>query len=184
MSQENGGTPVQIRAAGPADAVALLDLKRRLDRESSFMMYEPGERDSSVADLAAELDHAVRAGNSAVIVADAGDHLAGYVELSGGSFRRSRATAYLVIGVRADAAGQGLGARLLRQAKDWAAGHGLHRLELTVMAHNHRAIRLYERMGFVVEGRRVECLLVDGQFVDELHMAAILPVDAGPLAGA
>jgi ribosomal protein S18 acetylase RimI-like enzyme len=47
-----------------------------------------------------------------------------------------------------------LGTALLRQARDWAAAHGLHRLALTVMAHNTRAIRLYERMGFAVEGRR------------------------------
>ena len=43
------------------------------------------------------------------------------------------------------------------------------------MAHNSRAIRLYKRMGFSVEGRRAECLFVDGQFIDELTMAAILP---------
>ena len=30
-------------------------------------------------------------------------------------------------------------------------------------------------MGFSVEGRRSECLLVDGQFIDELTMAVILP---------
>jgi hypothetical protein len=30
-------------------------------------------------------------------------------------------------------------------------------------------------MGFSVEGRRTECLIVDGQFIDELHMAVILP---------
>jgi RimJ/RimL family protein N-acetyltransferase len=43
------------------------------------------------------------------------------------------------------------------------------------MAHNSRAIGLYERAGFSVEGRRAECLLVNGQFIDELTMAAILP---------
>jgi len=48
-------------------------------------------------------------------------------------------------------------------------------MELTVMAHNHRAIALYERMGFVHEGRRVGCLLIDGVFLDELYMAMILP---------
>jgi RimJ/RimL family protein N-acetyltransferase len=63
---------------------------------------------------------------------------------------------------------------LLTEAKRWAAGHGLHRLELTVMAHNHRAIELYQRTGFSIEGRRTECLLVDGNFVDELYMAAVL----------
>jgi RimJ/RimL family protein N-acetyltransferase len=167
--------PVRVRTARPYDAAALLDLKRQLDDETAFMMYEPGERESSVQDLARELAGIDRTPNSVVLLAEIDDQLAGYVELTGGSFRRSRATAYLVIGVRAHAAGRGIGAGLLRQARDWAIAHGLHRLELTVMAHNTRAIGLYERMGFTVEGRRCECLLVDGQFVDELTMAAILP---------
>jgi len=138
------------------------------------MLYEPGERDSSVQDLARELAATGRSPNSVVLLAELADDLAGYLQLTGGSPRRSRATAYLVIGVRAHAAGRGIGTALLRQAKDWAAAHGLHRLELTVMAHNTRAIRLYERMGFAVEGRRAECLLLDGHFIDELTMA-ILP---------
>ncbi len=44
-----------------------------------------------------------------------------------------------------------------------------------MVAHNRRAIRLYKRMGFSVEGHRSECLFVDGQFIDELTMATILP---------
>jgi RimJ/RimL family protein N-acetyltransferase len=165
---------IPIRPAVPADAAALLELKQRLDRETSFMMYEAGEREASAQDLAADLDRVAQSANSVVLVADAGDHLAGYVELAGGSFRRSRATAHVVIGVRADAGGAGVGGALLRHARQWASGHGLHRLELTVMAHNDRAISLYKRMGFSLEGRRKQCLIVDGQFTDELTMAAIL----------
>jgi RimJ/RimL family protein N-acetyltransferase len=172
------GAQVRIRAAVPRDAAALLDLKRLLDLQTSFMMFEPGERDSTVQDLARELGRAAGSPNSVVLVAELDGELAGYVELSGGAHRRSRATAYVVMGVRAQSAGRGIGAALLRRAKDWGSAHGLHRLELTVMVHNSRAIRLYERMGFSVEGRRAECLLIDGQFVDELTMAAILPVDA------
>jgi RimJ/RimL family protein N-acetyltransferase len=166
---------LRIRAARPYDAAALLELKRQLDTETAFMMYEPGERDSPVQDLAAELAAVARSANSVVLLAELGDQLIGYVQLTGGSLRRSRATAYLVIGVLARAAGRGTGTELLRQARDWAATRGLHRLELTVMAHNTRAIRLYERMGFTVEGRRVECLFVNGQFIDELTMAVLLP---------
>ena len=173
-----GRNAVRIRTARPYDAAALLDLKHQLDEETAFMMYEPGERDSSVRDLARELAAIARSPNSVVLLAELGDQPAGDLELAGGSFRRSRATAYLVIGVRADAAGLGIGTGLLRHAMDWAAAHGLHRLELTVMAHNTRAVRLYERMGFSVEGRRSECLLVDGQFIDELTMAVILPAPA------
>jgi RimJ/RimL family protein N-acetyltransferase len=169
---------VRIRTARPYDAAALLDLKRQLDEETSFMMYELGERDSSLQDLARELAGVARSPNSVILLAELGDQLAGYLELTGGSFRRSRATAYVVIGVLAHAAGRGIGTGLLQHAKDWAAAHGLHRLELTVMAHNTRAIRLYERMGFSVEGRRSECLLIDGRFIDELTMAVILPAPA------
>gem|GEM_PF-1409539 len=50
-SGKAGAAPVRIRTAGPQDAAALLGLKRRLDQETSFMMFEPGERDSSVAIL-------------------------------------------------------------------------------------------------------------------------------------
>ncbi len=173
------GTPGQpaarLRVAGPGDAAALLRLKQRLDQETSFMLLEASERDASVPALARELDNMARSGNSAVIVAEAGGELWGYVELSGGSFRRNRATAYVVIGVLATAGGRGLGRGLLEEAKRWAATHGVHRLELTVMAHNSRAIGLYQRTGFSVEGRRSECLLIDGEFVDELYLAAVLP---------
>ena len=139
------------------------------------MLLEDGERDTSAEELADHLGRVARSGNSVVIVAEIDGDLAGYVELAGGSFRRSRATAYLVMGVMAQASGKGVGAGLLARAKDWAAGHGLHRLELTVMAHNHRATDLYRRMGFSIEGRRAQCLFVDGRFIDELYMAALLP---------
>jgi RimJ/RimL family protein N-acetyltransferase len=170
----SGRPGVLIRPAGPGDAAALLALKRQLDRETSFMLLEPSERDTAAPALARELEAMARSGNSAVIVADAGGELAGYVELAGGGFRRNRATALVVIGVLAAASGKGIGGGLLAEAKRWSARHGLHRLELTVMAHNHRAIALYQRAGFSIEGRRTECLLVDGHFVDELYMATVI----------
>ena len=170
-----GPPDVRMRAAGPDDAAALLQLKQRLDQETSFMLLEAGERDASVPTLAGELESAARSGNSVVIVAETGGELAGYIELTGGTFHRNQATAYVVIGVLAAAAGKGVGRGLLEEAKRWAVAHGVHRLELTVMAHNQRAIGLYQRTGFSIEGRRSECLLIDGQFIDELYMAMVLP---------
>jgi RimJ/RimL family protein N-acetyltransferase len=165
-----------IRLAGPADAAALLRLKHCLDAESEFMLFEPGERTSTADELAAHLEAVARSDNSVVLVADdGGGELAGYVELAGGKFRRNRGTTHLNIGGRAAAGGRGLGRALIEQARRWAVEHGLHRIELTVMAHNQRAIGLYERTGFAHEGRRVEALLIHGEFRDELTMALILP---------
>lgn len=139
------------------------------------MLLEPGERTDDIAGVAADLQTVTATANAVVIVAETHAGLAGYAEAKGGRFRRNSVTAYVVIGVLASASGHGVGSGLLREPELWAPGHGMHRLELTVMASNTRARGLYERMGFAVEGQRRECLLVGGRLIDELYMAKLLP---------
>ena len=80
------------------------------------------------------------------------------------------------IGLLAEARGLGNGARLLRAAIDHAWERGLTRLELTVRTDNHRAIALYERMGFVTEGRlRNAMRSAEGQYTDAFLMALLAP---------
>ncbi len=50
---------------------------------------------------------------------------------------------------------------------------GLHRLSLHVSAANSRALRVYEKAGFVLEGRRRAVTRVDGQWIDELDLALL-----------
>jgi len=139
------------------------------------MLVEPGER-STDTDLERErLAGVLSRPNQTLIVAETDDQLVGYVAVLGGHYRRNRHSAHIVIGVLAAFAGEGIGGSLLDEASSWSKGVGIHRLELTVMAHNDRAIRLYERKGFVREGTRRHALLVNGAWVDELHMAKLLP---------
>jgi ribosomal protein S18 acetylase RimI-like enzyme len=164
----------QLRTAGPGDAAGLLALKRDLDRETRFMLLEPGERRETRGDVAVDLARVANQVNAVVMVAETAGRLVGYAEARGGRTRRNRITAHVVIGVLAAASGRGVGAGLLRELELWAPAHGIHRLELTVMAHNRRAFELYQRMGYTVEGRRRECLIVDGRLADELYMAKLL----------
>ncbi|MER8185469.1 GNAT family protein [Kitasatospora sp. NPDC094015] len=70
--------------------------------------------------------------------------------------------------------GRGLGTEatvlLLRYAFEEVR---LHRVELEVFAHNPRAVRAYEKAGFVHEGRSRQALLWDGERHDVLRMAAL-----------
>ncbi|MET7271640.1 MULTISPECIES: GNAT family N-acetyltransferase [Streptomyces] len=50
---------------------------------------------------------------------------------------------------------------------------GLHRVQLDVYGNNHRALRVYEKAGFVVEGVRREAAWRDGEWVDEVLMAVL-----------
>jgi RimJ/RimL family protein N-acetyltransferase len=50
----------------------------------------------------------------------------------------------------------------------------LHRVGLTVFEFNTRALRAYEKCGFVVEGRARQAIFRDGRFWDEIHMSILL----------
>ncbi|GGA41823.1 GNAT family N-acetyltransferase [Paenibacillus yonginensis] len=88
--------------------------------------------------------------------------------------RRIRHTLYLVVGILQSYSGQGIGTRLFAEMEKWAADHDIHRLELTVMAHNERALALYRKAGFEVEGTKKDSIYVDGQYVDEFYMAKLI----------
>ncbi|MER6738658.1 GNAT family N-acetyltransferase [Streptomyces puniciscabiei] len=50
---------------------------------------------------------------------------------------------------------------------------GLHRVQLEVYGHNVRARRVYEKVGFVVEGVRREVQRRDGEWADEVIMSIL-----------
>lgn len=68
--------------------------------------------------------------------------------------------------------GQALMAALLDYADNWAQ---ILRIELTVYHDNARAIRLYERHGFELEGRLKAYGLRNGRYEDVLTMARLHP---------
>jgi RimJ/RimL family protein N-acetyltransferase len=73
-----------------------------------------------------------------------------------------------------DAWGMGYGT----EATELMVGHAftrlaLHRVALTVFEFNERAIRSYEKCGFVTEGRAREAIFRDGRYWDEMHMSIL-----------
>ena len=63
--------------------------------------------------------------------------------------------------------------RMIEHVLGWSREVGLRRVELTVHTTNLRAIGVYLRHGFKVEGLRRSSLLVDGEYVDEYLMAVL-----------
>jgi RimJ/RimL family protein N-acetyltransferase len=69
---------------------------------------------------------------------------------------------------------RGIGHELLAWILGWAAESGLEKITLSVFATNQLAIQLYQRFGFVEEGRRRRQIKVGEQYLDELLMARFL----------
>lgn len=87
---------------------------------------------------------------------------------------RRRHTGQLGMMVHDDYHGRGIGSALLgaliNQSENWI---GITRLELTVFTDNARAIALYRRFGFEIEGTFRRYALRDGGYVDAHSMARL-----------
>lgn len=156
------------------DAGELLRLQHQLDQESKFMLLEPDERQVSLNQVKEMIISFVTADTSILIGAEVDGYLVGYLSVRGGSVRRNRHSAYIVIGILKDYQGMGIGAGLFTEMNTWAMNTEIVRLELTVMTHNQVALALYSKNGFEIEGTKRKSLVIDGQWVDEYYMSKIL----------
>ena len=81
--------------------------------------------------------------------------------------------ANLTIAVHQGWQGKGIGSLLLKRLIEWAkSSANIEKIELSVRASNHRAISLYEKMGFTLEGRlRNRIKVGSDQYIDDLLLA-------------
>jgi RimJ/RimL family protein N-acetyltransferase len=165
---------IELRDAVPEDAADLIDLRRTIFGESDFMLYAPDEYADSTDAMAKRIEGISRSSGSRLIVALADRALAGFLSVAGNEIPRRRHVGYVVIGVVRAHWSSGIGGALLKEALRWAPTAGIARLELGVMTENARAIRLYERLGFRVEGTKRGAYLIGGRPVDEHFMACLI----------
>jgi len=101
------------------------------------------------------------------------DRLVGTCAFSQLDGENGSALYHITIGEK-DAWGRGYGTEATRLMLDHAFGVlTLHRVALFVFEFNERAIRTYQRCGFVIEGRSRESIYRDGQWWDELAMSVL-----------
>lgn len=113
--------------------------------------------------------------NSCYFLAYDNSRLVGILDLHGAQHPQKQHCAGFGMSVSAAFRGKGVGKALVQSMLDFASGTNiLRRIELEVFETNVRAIRLYEAMGFNLEGKRKEAVLVNGEYIDLLCMAFYL----------
>jgi RimJ/RimL family protein N-acetyltransferase len=171
-----------IREIRESDARSFLGLCKQLDEENKFMLLEPGERKTTLEEQEKRIQEILARDNEIIFVAEEQGSLIGYLAAIGGSYARNRHEAYIVVGILEAFTSRGIGTALFQKLDAWAHYHHIHRLELSVMVHNTRGVGLYQKMGFEIEGRKKDSLLVDGAYVDEYYMGKLLDVTRAPSA--
>lgn len=70
--------------------------------------------------------------------------------------------------------GQGYGSEAIIWALEWAFQHAnMHRVSIGAFSWNEGAVKLYQRLGFIVEGRTREAAWYDGRYRDTIEMGML-----------
>jgi len=166
-----GGGTVVIRSAEAADAEVLLANMEEILQEP-YSVTAPDEGVPSIEGEQAWIgDNREKPGWLAV-VAEVDGRVVGLLNFRNGPRRRLAHRGSLGMSVLRAWRKRGIGDALLTTLLDWArAEPGIVKVCLAVYAGNVPAVRLYEKHGFVVEGRRPrEIRLDDGSFADDVLM--------------
>jgi len=109
--------------------------------------------------------------NGFMLVAEFDRRIVGNLFVYWSPAERVKHSGELLIYLHQDFQRAGLGTAMMRRAIEEARSRGLHRLQLTVIADNQVAIKVYEKVGFKREGLRKEAFLAeDGQYYDAVEM--------------
>jgi RimJ/RimL family protein N-acetyltransferase len=108
-----------------------------------------------------------------MFVALADEAVVGWCDIRRDSIATRAHRGTLGIGVAPPWRGFGIGSRLMSAVLERARPAGFVRVELDVHADNLRAITLYEKFGFIVEGRQRYAWRIEGHFRDAILMALI-----------
>jgi RimJ/RimL family protein N-acetyltransferase/predicted enzyme related to lactoylglutathione lyase len=160
---------LEIRPIAPDDAEAVWRIRRQpgvIETTMGLPSERLGRRRRWIEDLGDD-DHMFVAVRHGEVVGVAGLHVAAGRRRHVGELGVAVAPAHQRKGV-----GTALMGALLELADGWL---GLRRVELQVVADNERARRLYERLGFEVEGRLRGFFVSEGRLLDVWAMARLRP---------
>ncbi len=153
--------PLKVRSAQPEDKEVLL---REAARLASFEVPPWRPEEEIIAGERRTLERYFTEGPEGtwLLVAEGeGGAVRGfvYLETVEDYFTGSRHGHVGMLVVSEDAEGQGVGSALMRAAEEWGRQHEFDRLSLNVFATNHRALALYDHLGYVPETLRFIKLL-------------------------
>ncbi|MBM7698740.1 GNAT family N-acetyltransferase [Kurthia huakuii] len=109
-----------------------------------------------------------------IFVAEEDGDIIGYLQLKRGVIHSTKHCGTIAIGVHSKARGSGVGTKLFEHMHEWARANQLHRLELMVLTNNVKAIFLFRKMGYKIEGTKQDAMWIDGRYIDEYSMTRFI----------
>lgn len=149
--------PILIDTATDSDALEVVEMYRRVLAEGRWFMTYEDEFMGTETWQAKVIREWNSESNSRFLVARLKRTIVGAMSITGGNKDRTKHVGLIEVFVDQSFRGLGVGRSLMEAGIFWAEQNPiLHKLALHVFEDNERAVEMYRRLGFGVEGRLVD----------------------------
>lgn len=164
-----------VRSAIEKDALSLSEVRLQIDGETENLDREKGEAYIDEEGFKQIIKDDTESKNNLFVVAEVNGKIVAFSRSEGNTLKRSSHKVEFGICVLKEYWGYGIGTNLLKESIHWADSNGIKKIYLYVLETNEKAILLYQKYGFEVEGvLRKDKILSDGNYYNTILMGRII----------
>lgn len=168
------GMKYTIRNVISEDASNLIDYLALISGESDNLTFGPGQLTITIDDEMKFIENAIKSSNQYFILAEKDGLVIGNLNFTGGTKPRLAHSGEFGVSVLKEYWGNGIAYELISLLIKWAKENRITKINLTVREDNEKAINLYKKLGFEIEGLIRRRFYINGKYYDSHQMGLIV----------
>ncbi|EOP54673.1 acetyltransferase [Bacillus cereus VDM053] len=169
------GLTFTIRSAAETDAEQLSEIRVQIDGETENMDREAREGFIDKIGFQKIIKTDSEETKNLFLVAEVHNRIVGFSRCEGSNLKRLSHKVEFGVCILREFWGYGMGKSLLQQCIQWADENEVKKISLQVLETNEKAIQLYKKLGFEVEGiLKSDKRLSDGKYYNTIVMGRLI----------
>lgn len=152
------------------DAAHIVDFLNKVGGETDFLTFGLNDFPISVAQEKETILECQEKNICLMLIAKIDDEIVSQLFLDRSSKSRLAHIGDIGISVSQKHWGKSIGKHMMLTAIDWAKSNNITKLQLQVRADNDRAVQLYQKLGFSIEGKITRATRVNDIYFDDYIM--------------
>lgn len=171
----NNNIEVTVREASKNDARSIIDFYNIVGGETNFLSFGENGFKRDVVEYEKFLAASKEELNSIILLVTLNDQIISIASIHSNQAERKKHIGTLGIVIKKEYWGLKLGRFLMEYLIDWAKLNNITRkIQLASNEENQKAISLYKKLGFEIEGIIKEDTFIDGRYNNTVLMGLIL----------
>jgi ribosomal protein S18 acetylase RimI-like enzyme len=160
-----------VRSALEKDAKKLSEVRLQIDGETENLDREQGEAYIDKSGFKQLIEEDTESHHNLFLVAEVNGKIVGFSRCEGNRLKRTSHKVEFGVCILKEFWGYGIGKNLLEASIHWADSNDIKKITLNVLETNEKAIKLYKKYGFEVEGvLKKDKILSDGNYYSTILM--------------